>query len=578
MRNQLSPALQKTGQDFIGSPLPYEFSPLEEGALRLFFTNLTGRVFFVHSLPANVGAALLSLYSRLKNPRGLRGVFVDTFLPHLLAGLLTEVDTRFGGDPRKFLDHYQIRKLADFVQATEETRAAFDDFLLRGGTDPDFLRNLTAAKRARQFLETWLGYGHTSIARMGSLWLGFEEISLLAAKTIEWSRPGSGFLEWSTRFINASQQRVYPLTPLLCAAGLDPAPALQAVDLAFKLYRETAGQDFGGPLPNFLRRTYGHLFAGKSKDLEAGVAGETLDVCGNFLPAATLTSLAANLSGEALPQLLRHLVLDNTPETLALVEFILEEAGKVGADQFCRHFQPTPWEAELWRYLDNQSFARRWRKKSQSGLEKTFFPPRQTVEKVLLEAFRRQEGLPTGDFKRLIQFLASLERGEYDKLPSGFEAVTVAFFGVMSFRSWRDLQRQTFCTHLRTYLTPNLGFFHCEKPMPPELKAALRELARNNANLYCALTKLPPQLKQYPLALGNRIGFSLFGNLRQMEFCSWQRSKPSVNAEVRKVFLSMEESLRRAYPWWGRISRADLAPTYIFAAPGGRAIPLASHV
>ena len=39
----------------------------------------------------------------------------------------------------------------------------------------------------------------------------------------------------------------------------------------------------------------------------------------------------------------------------------------------------------------------------------------------------------------------------------------------MSFRGWRDIHRQGFCTHLRTFVTPEMGFYQYDKPAPAEL-------------------------------------------------------------------------------------------------------------
>lgn len=78
-------------------------------------------------------------------------------------------------------------------------------------------------------------------------------------------------------------------------------------------------------------------------------------------------------------------------------------------------------------------------------------------------------------------------------------------------------------------------------------------------------TGIPPQLMQYPMALGNLITFQAGGNLLELEFCIWQRTKFSVNHEVRQIFLAMEKALRMQYPWWKEISRADMADAYIFA-------------
>ena len=73
---------------------------------------------------------------------------------------------------------------------------------------------------------------------------------------------------------------------------------------------------------------------------------------------------------------------------------------------------------------------------------------------------------------------------------------------------------------------------------------------------------------EYPLALGNNISYLISANLRQWEFANWQRSKASVNHEVRQAFLLVENLLRQKYPWWQNISRADITPAYIFARGG----------
>ena len=91
------------GRQFVSSELKYYWTPNESRAIQTCFTNLFSRVFFMFGLPANVGATILAMYSRLKNKRGLRGVFVDTFLPQFLATKLAVVEEEFGGDEAKFL-------------------------------------------------------------------------------------------------------------------------------------------------------------------------------------------------------------------------------------------------------------------------------------------------------------------------------------------------------------------------------------------------------------------------------------------------------------------------------------------
>ncbi len=563
------------GREFVSNLLHFEWTLNEQRVLNLVFTNLNRRVFFMFGLPANVGATILAMYSRIKNKRGIRGVFVDTFLPQFLATRLTLVEEKYDGDEVKFLKESNIKNLEDFVGYSLETEALFEEFIL-SMADPRYLATLADSKKTRVFLKTWLDkYGHNSIARTANLWICCEMISILAAKSFEWNRPGSGFIELSTRYVDMSGKDYYPIQRELEALyEIKPLRITSVIEKGFELYRELAGDHFDGPFPHFLREQFGGLYADDPKSLEAGVIGETCDVLGNLLPCAMLTSVGMSISGEALPRLLAHLILDNTPENLALAEAIVEESKKVGGYQFVRHFEPSEWERESWRYLEvPEDFysgfmvtnSTTWMQGKGQGLKSVM---ERMIETKLESRYPDDElqGLTGLDF--FLQKSRFLKRDEFDKLPREFEVASVLFRGVMSFRGWRDLQRQGFCTHFRSLVTPNLGFYHYDKPAPLELEKSFTQIYQYNYHLYERLVQkqqASPVLLQYLLALGNLVLFEMAGNLRQMEFCNWQRTKWSVNHEVRQVFISMEKELRDLLPWWKQISRADTIPSYIFA-------------
>src|SRR3989344_5466553 len=417
-------------REFVFRPVGFKWTPNEERVLRLVFTNLERRVFFMFGLPANVGATVLAMYSRIKNKRGLRGVFVDSFLPQFLATKFSVVEEEFGGNEAKFLKENKIANLGDFINHSLKTAVLFEDFC-QAMADPEYMASFADSKKTRVFLKTWLDkYGHNSIARTANLWICCETISILTAKSLEWNRPGSGFIELSTRYVDMAGKDYYPIQMELQELyGVNPSIITSVVEKGFELYRELSGGDnFDGIFPNFLRGKYGHLYKDAPKDLEAGVIGETCDVLGNLLPCATLTSVGMSISGEALPKLLTHLILDNTPESLAIVEAIVEEILNTKMES---------------RYTDREL----------GGLTG-------------LECFLHQA--------------CSTKRGEFDKLPREFEVAAVLFQGMMSFRGWRDLQRQGFCTHFRSLVTPNLGFYRYYKPAPAELRNTFDKLYRYN--------------------------------------------------------------------------------------------------
>ena len=554
-------------REFVADNLPYSFTPDEEMALKPFFTNLDKRVFFIHSLPSNVLATLASMYSRLKNRRGIRGVFVDSFLPGILVG---SIELGEDMDLEVFLKQHGIKKLNDFLNYSSEARTKFEWFITCAPNEK-YLKLLTDSKKAKKFLNMYLDqYGHNSIARMGTVWLCFEQISILAAKSLEWTRPGAGYVELSTRFVDREGAGLYPIERELGRLGYDESWVKDNLDKLIQSYGELQGEELRGPFPSFLREKWGTLIEQNGGKVELGVAGETFDVLGNLLPASTLTSVAVAVSGESLPSILRHLMLDDTAEGNVLVELVVQEAVKIGADQFIRHYQPSQSEVSGWEYMSTRHI------KGINIFENC--PSSRLAKNILWEAFSMSKSdlgdVPARDrdMKDIAVMLFDGERGEHDKLPREFELVTVPFSGTMSFRGWRDLHRQGFSTHRRTLLKPNLGFYRYDKPHPSELSECFKDVEKHSRTFYYELREVPSRVTQYILPMGFKVGFIYSANLRQHEFCNWQRTKPSVNHEVRKVFLAIEKELRFIYNWWPYFSRADITPSYVFAR--GSAVPL----
>lgn len=566
LSKEMKSDLINIAREFVADNLPYSFTPDEEKALKPFFTNLDKRVFFIHSLPSNVLATLASMYSRLKNKRGIRGVFVDSFLPGVLAGSLES-----GGDDdvEVFLKQNNVKSLKDFLNYSSEAVDKFNWFVASASNE-EYLKLLTDSRKAKKFLNMYLEYGHNSIGRMGTVWLCFEQISILAAKSLEWTRPGVGYVELSTRFVKRIGAGLYPIERELARLGYEESWVLDNLNKSLGYYSELQGDDLHGPFPAFLRERWGSLIEQNGGKVELGVAGETFDVLGNLLPAATLTSVAIAVSGESLPSILKHLILDDTAEGNVLVELVVKEAAKIGADQFIRHYYPSQAEISGWEYMSTKRIKR-------TGLFENC-PSSRLTKNILWEALSLSksdlEDVPVRDrdMKDIAVMLFDGERGEHDKLPREFELVTVPFLGAMSFRGWRDLHRQGFSTHRRTLLKPNLGFYRYDKPQPPELAECFREVEKNSRTFYYEFRETPSRVTQYILPMGFKVGFIYSANLRQHEFCNWQRTKPSVNHEVRKVFLTIEKELRFTYNWWPLFSRADITPGYVFAR--GSAVPL----
>ncbi len=557
---------------WIRAKVSYKFSGREVMALMPFFTNGNRRVFFIQNLPTSITSALLAMYSRLKNGRGIRGHFVDNLLPLLLTGFLTRFADR---DPKSAKEGKELQKeIQDFIKDNDlatldkfcefdvEHELVFYRFIKSIGADPEYQKKLANSSKIKLFLGMWLdSYGHNSIARTSNLVLGVEDVSILAAKSLEWGRPGAGYIELSTRFVDLQVAGLYQIESELDIISPGLGGRVQGAILeqfwAYQklLDRMTQDGEEQGLLTGYFREQFAKTMP--AKEMKAAAFGEACDVAGNILPCATFTSLGISVSGESFPQMLKHLSLDATYENHALAEMILDEADKVGGGHFARHLEIADWERQNWNYLEHRTFQ-----------EQDFLSPTYQVEQQMFGLLQVSKGFgDCANFSEIIDRLKTTSRGPYDKLPNQFEFVSAGFARRMSFRGWRDIHRQGFCTHLRTLVTPEMGFYRYDKPAPPELTDVFRKVHSLNKQVWIEMAErgVPQVLRQYVMAMGNLVGFQIGGNLLQWEFVNWQRSKFSVNHEVRQIVLSIEAALRRDYSWWADISRADMTPAYVCA-------------
>jgi thymidylate synthase ThyX len=322
----------------IQGKVDYKFTGREVCALLPFFTNGNKRVFFIHNLPTSITSALLAMYSRMKNKRGIRGHFVDNLLPLLLTSFLerfrnhepkTEEELKnYQKEVTGFLRENDLTTIDKFCEFELEHELVFFDFMMNLRSSPRYFQKIADSPKIKIFLGLYLdSYGHNSIARTANLVLGVEDISILAAKSLEWGRPGSGYIELSTRYVDVSGKSVYPIEEELELIMPGQSANIKwVIDEAMRSYKTWFHdpQDGDGLLPKFLSEHFAKFL--NSKDVKPGAFGEACDVAGNFLPCATLTSLGISVSGEAFPELIKHLLLDATYENVALAELILDQA------------------------------------------------------------------------------------------------------------------------------------------------------------------------------------------------------------------------------------------------------------
>lgn len=547
-------------REFVRRPIHFAFSDTERLALRPFFTNCDCGIYLMHGLPSAVAARVAARYSRMHNPRGLRGVFVDACLPELLASRLPEAKD----NPKAWLDKRCIKNLDGFREDIQGA-TAFQEFINNFHCDPDYLQSFASSEIVNRFFGNWIDkFGHGSIGRMANVAICVEGVSLMAAKALEEARAGAGYMELSTRYVNMAGTDVYPVADIVRLFNPKLADRIaEMIDVDFEFYR-TLGDPEKGAFPKFLTERYGRLFEDKSQ-LQAAMSGEVCDVLGNLLPGATLTSLGIAVSGEAFGSMLKHLLLHGTVETIAVAEAILAEAEKTGDNQLARHYEPNEKERAFWGFLDPNRFEDL---KGGQVIPASGLPPIKPAFDLLRlkPQFREQSD------EELAETI-HCDRQPTDKLPPEFESVSVSFRFIMSRRGERDIQRHVLAAHERTRMSPLLRFYRYDKPHPPEIDQAFSQVYGRNISLDEALSHEPAWLSELVLSLGNLVGCTISMNLREAEFIAHQRTKQGVNHEVRQIALAIERCLTEAYPVWPKLSRTNRTSGYVFAR-GTPSIPL----
>ncbi len=540
-------------REHVRRTVPYGFTENEKTALRPFFSNLDRHVFLVENLPSNVAASMLAMYSRIKNARGLRGVFADVIALSFLASEHPAVGQEFAGDTEAFIKAKGFASLDDFIGFDPDSWGIWLNFRQNLCSDPEYLKRFANGARTRRLLETYLDkYGHNSIARMGTVIACFEQVSTLAAKALEHARVGAGYIELSTRYVDMRTAAWYPVGDELTAAGFAVEGDLEA------LLRGCADV-YTGQAESFT-----DYLQGLYPDVPRGpIFGEVCDVLANALPAATYTSVGCAVSGEALRSLIKCLLLEGLSETTALAELLLDELAQSGLGQFAQHLEPTPWEQAQARYLDWGAF------KGLVGKPGSLLTPwtHEDAERAIADGLGFL-GFGGGDVELMLEKAGLFEpRGDHDRLPPLFENAVVRFARLMSFRTWREIQRHVCSSNERTLLTPYLGFYQYDKPMPESLAQDFGLIAHDTLRVYDRYLgqKVEPETLQYVVPLGFNVGTTHLSNLRQMEFLCWQRSGFNVNHEARQVVLSFDDDILRRLPWWKKISRTDRTPAYRFA-------------
>ena len=512
-----------------------EFTEDQLKILQRYVTNPRGHVFVLHNLPEVIKGALFSRYSR--SNLGLRSLLLKEFIANndeaAFAALVGTLSTEDGEQ-----------------QSTQQ---------------------MHAIKRAQAFYDRILdGYGDDSIAELGGAHLAIENISMLAAKSIEDSRIGGSPLEKSTRYIYFDQK----------------------VNGSYLFYREpiimtSAYRDKYVEVCNMLFDTYSRLIAAMTTVMEerfpkdqliskgayaAALRAKVLDCLRGLLPASALTNMGVYGNGRFFEQLIHRLHCQNLAELQEIGKQSYEELSKV-IPSFIKRADPghrthqgyaqfyETMQSEL--KLIAQQHLPRCERSLENGVRLCTYDPDSVVKvaaallfaagnKGLPEILQYCKTLPDEEIARILDAGCSGRENRRQKSPRALEHAEFTFEVVSDFGTYRDLHRHRLVTQERQWLSCDYGFYIPDElqgtPYADDYGSALHKAEE----VYKLIASELPEEAQYAVPMAYRIRWYFHANLRSLQWLCELRSSPAGHPCYRHIAQTMARQICDRLPAFER--------------------------
>ncbi len=539
-----------------------ELTPEEAQRVAPYFTNTDRSVVALVNLPEVVKGALFSRYSR--SAKGVRRLFLDEFLG------------------RAELDLGALERAQGSSERTAEAEARAEAFYARVLSD----------------------YGDDSVGELGGAHIAFQEISQVAAKTLEDKRIGLSFLEKSSRYVpfddkvggqyryfrdrNLTESR-YGAEVIAHLDGLFDAYAamlprmiahLSAAHPIDEIEFENA---LTGEIVKFGAITDEEFRKSASFAYKQAVRAQACDLLRCFLPMATLTNVGVWGNGRALEALLLHLLADPLEENRRLGQAGQRELAQVigpfikRADddkgkrqqEYLRGRRATQ-NLLAARYMPNDS-----RGEPQAGAESSgeraaaaqprkvtlvrydadavdrivgaiLFPGTSHAKDTIMERVRQ---LGAEDKAEIIRAYVGVRGNRRHKPGRAFERAHYELDLLINIGEFRDLQRHRLVSPDRQPYTTAHGYDLSEQiSAAPEIRAAYEQGMERADKLYRALVDEYPNEAQYLVPLGYRVRYNIELNLRELYHWCELRTAEQGHPDYRLTSQQMYYAVREVHP------------------------------
>lgn len=540
------------------TPSSETLTPQEAEAVASYFTNTDRSVVALVNLPEVVKGALFSRYSR--SAKGVRRLFLDEFFGNVV-------------ETSKVSETFEV--------STTEARAKAEAFYARVLSD----------------------YGDDSVGELGGAHIAFQEVSQIAAKTIQDHRIGLAFLEKSSRYVPFDdkvngQYRYYRDRTL--TESRYGARVLEHLDALFDAYStllprmvahltETHPIDeiefenaITGDVEKFARITDEDFLKSAAFAYKAAVRAQACDLLRCFLPMATLTNVGVWGNGRALEYLLLHLLADPFSENRLL--------GRAGARELDAVIGPFVKRADddkgkrqqeylMGRRATQQQLADKFltssrRETSNVNLSSSPVTSHVSQNKVTLNRYDADaidavvgsilfgaSDLGKCDVMARVRELSDAEKSEIvhayvgtrgnrrHKPGRAFEHARYEFDLLINIGEFRDLQRHRLVTPDRQPYTTAHGYDTSPQiNAVPEIRDAYHANMERADRLYREIAKEYPNEAQYLIPYGYRVRYNIEINLRELYHWCELRTTEQGHPDYRLTSQQMYYAVRDVHP------------------------------
>ncbi len=476
--------------------------------------------------------------------------------------------------------------LKDVVTSTDKNVYAFTDHLSqvtvaaamarlsRRGDDMrvtllDEFADSTNQKDVGLLKRVITAYGDDSVQQLAGQHIVVENASNLLTKKLEWGRLAS-YLEQSTRYIYFDQKNAQGRYRYFIPSDLSKKQRdkyVRTMDSIFDTYSTIVRQ-----LTEHVRQH--SKVAEKDRDIawKGATRAQACDAARGVLPVATTSTVGIFASGQALENLIMHLLSDELPESRQVGNEILKESRKVLSVFLERADKPERGGAAIAYRAKTAEKVRKLTQKmlpdhystSSDAVKLTDWWPRNELDLVpdmlyehsqlsLQEIREHVADWPYDDKVKVMRSYMGERLNRRHKPGRTLEKAHYSWDILCDYGIFRDLQRHRMVDDLTWQeLTPRYGY---EIPSLIE-EAGLTELYEKCFNksleLYSYLQSQGLGYEsQYAVLLGHRMRWKVTYNAREAFHLHELRTSPQGHPGYRKLVRHMHEKLCEVHPILG---------------------------